>query len=229
MTITGRTIGGGARRRARRRARRPGRDPPSTNRCTPGPPRDPPATSPRGGCVAKITGLRIRRSPARRACSTPSRKRWRRSWRTRSARRRDRDPLRGPKGGPGMQEMLAPTSALIGRPRRIGRPHHRRALLRRHVGYGRNTTSRRRRDAGAPSRSWHEGDSVTIDAHRLIQLNVDDAELARRRGVAPPAALHPRPAREVHAARVHASKGDHGRSDEVHDDAGRKRPALHRT
>jgi dihydroxy-acid dehydratase len=28
----------------------------------------------------------------------------------------------------------------------------------------------------------HEGDSITIDAHqRLIQLNVDDAELARRR------------------------------------------------
>ena len=28
----------------------------------------------------------------------------------------------------------------------------------------------------------HEGDSVTIDAHKLlVQLNVDDAELARRR------------------------------------------------
>jgi len=35
----------------------------------------------------------------------------------------------------------------------------------------------------------HEGDSITIDAHRLlIQLNVDDAEIARRRAAwRPPA------------------------------------------
>ncbi|CAM5627773.1 Dihydroxy-acid dehydratase OS=Streptomyces violarus OX=67380 GN=ilvD PE=3 SV=1 [Streptomyces violarus] len=40
----------------------------------------------------------------------------------------------GPKGGPGMQEMLYPTSYLKGRrPRQELRPDHRRPLLRRHV------------------------------------------------------------------------------------------------
>jgi dihydroxy-acid dehydratase len=40
----------------------------------------------------------------------------------------------------------------------------------------------------------HEGDSITIDAHRLLlQLNVDDAELARRRAAwQPPAPRYTR-------------------------------------
>ena len=43
----------------------------------------------------------------------------------------------GPKGGPGMPEMLAPTGALIGAgPGRKRRPDHRRPLLRRHLGHG---------------------------------------------------------------------------------------------
>jgi hypothetical protein len=54
----------------------------------------------------------------------------------------------GPKGGPGMREMLAPTSALIGKGLgRIRGPHHRRALLRRHLGHGRGP-----RDAGGVRR-----------------------------------------------------------------------------
>ena len=43
----------------------------------------------------------------------------------------------GPKGGPGMREMLSPTSAIIGAgPRRLGRPDHRRPLLGRDLRAG---------------------------------------------------------------------------------------------
>jgi dihydroxy-acid dehydratase len=88
----------------------------------------------------------------------------------------------GPKGGPGMPEMLAPTGALIG------------AGLGESVGLitdGRFSGGTWGMVVGhvAPEAAVggtiamiHEGDSITIDAHALLlQLNVPDAEIARRR------------------------------------------------
>jgi dihydroxy-acid dehydratase len=87
----------------------------------------------------------------------------------------------GPKGGPGMREMLAPTSALIG------------AGLGDSVGLitdGRFSGATYGMVVGhvAPEAAVggnlalvREGDSITIDAERrLLQLNVPDEELARR-------------------------------------------------
>ncbi|ACL24019.1 dihydroxy-acid dehydratase [Chloroflexus aggregans] len=97
----------------------------------------------------------------------------------------------GPKGGPGMREMLAPTSAIIG------------AGLGDSVGLitdGRFSGGTYGLVVGhvAPEAAVggtialvEEGDSITIDADaRLLQLNVSDEELARRR-----AAWQPRPPR----------------------------------
>ncbi|NTX24562.1 dihydroxy-acid dehydratase [Burkholderia cepacia] len=88
----------------------------------------------------------------------------------------------GPKGGPGMPEMLAPTSAIIGKG------------LGESVGFitdGRFSGGTWGMVVGhvAPEAFVggtialvQEGDSITIDAHRLLlQLNVDDTELTRRR------------------------------------------------
>ncbi|MGZ2745739.1 dihydroxy-acid dehydratase [Burkholderia stagnalis] len=88
----------------------------------------------------------------------------------------------GPQGGPGMPEMLAPTSAIIGKG------------LGESVGFitdGRFSGGTWGMVVGhvAPEAFVggtialvQEGDSITIDAHTLLlQLNVDDAELARRR------------------------------------------------
>ncbi|MBE9169400.1 dihydroxy-acid dehydratase [Pleurocapsales cyanobacterium LEGE 06147] len=88
----------------------------------------------------------------------------------------------GPKGGPGMREMLAPTSALIG------------AGLGDSVGLitdGRFSGGTYGLVVGhvAPEAAVggtialvEEGDSITIDAHqRLLQLNVSKEELAKRR------------------------------------------------
>ncbi|HEU4648754.1 MAG TPA: dihydroxy-acid dehydratase [Gemmatimonadales bacterium] len=100
----------------------------------------------------------------------------------------------GPKGGPGMREMLAPTSAIIG------------AGLGDSVGLitdGRFSGGTYGMVVGhvAPEAAVggtialvHEGDAVTIDAERrLLQLEVSDAELARRRAAwRPPAARYPR-------------------------------------
>lgn len=87
----------------------------------------------------------------------------------------------GPKGGPGMREMLAPTSAIIG------------AGLGDSVGLitdGRFSGGTYGMVVGhvAPEAYVggtialvHEGDSITIDApQRLLQLNVSEAELATR-------------------------------------------------
>ncbi|MEM8672642.1 MAG: dihydroxy-acid dehydratase [Cyanobacteria bacterium P01_G01_bin.67] len=88
----------------------------------------------------------------------------------------------GPKGGPGMREMLAPTSAIIG------------AGLGDSVGLitdGRFSGGTYGMVVGhvAPEAAVggtialvNEGDLITIDAHqKLLQLNVDEAELAQRR------------------------------------------------
>ena len=88
----------------------------------------------------------------------------------------------GPKGGPGMPEMLAPTGALIG------------AGLGESVGLitdGRFSGGTwgmvvghvaPEAAAGGNIALVHEGDSITIDARQLLlQVNIDDAELAKRR------------------------------------------------
>ncbi len=88
----------------------------------------------------------------------------------------------GPKGGPGMREMLAPTSALVGQ--------------------GLGETVGLITDGRFSGGTWgmvvghvspeafvggligliEEGDSVTIDAHKLLlQLNVPEAEIEKRR------------------------------------------------
>jgi dihydroxy-acid dehydratase len=104
----------------------------------------------------------------------------------------------GPKGGPGMPEMLAPTGALIG------------AGLGESVGLitdGRFSGGTwgmvvghvaPEAQAGGNIAFVKEGDSITIDAHRLLlQLNITDAELAeRKKGWTPPA---PRYVRGVQA------------------------------
>jgi len=97
----------------------------------------------------------------------------------------------GPKGGPGMREMLAPTSAIIGAG--LGDSV---ALITdgRFSGgtYGMCVGHIAPEAAvGGAIGLVHEGDSITIDAYqRLIQLNVSETELAARR-----ATWQPRPAR----------------------------------
>jgi dihydroxy-acid dehydratase len=88
----------------------------------------------------------------------------------------------GPKGGPGMQEMLAPTAALIGQG--LGESVGLITDGRFSGGTWGMVVGHVAPEAyvGGPIALVHEGDSVTIDAHkRLIQLNVPDDELARRR------------------------------------------------
>jgi dihydroxy-acid dehydratase len=90
----------------------------------------------------------------------------------------------GPKGGPGMPEMLAPTGALIGQGlgERVGLITDGRfsggtwGMVVGHVAP--------EAYAGGLIGLVHEGDSITIDAHRLmLQLNVDDDEIARRKAL----------------------------------------------
>ena len=88
----------------------------------------------------------------------------------------------GPKGGPGMQEMLAPTSALIGQGlgQSVGLITDGRfsggtwGMVVGHVAP--------EAQVGGLIALVEEGDSLTIDARKLlVQLNVDEAEIARRR------------------------------------------------
>ena len=88
----------------------------------------------------------------------------------------------GPKGGPGMPEMLAPTSALIGAGlgQSVGLITDGRfsgATWGMVVGHVAPEAA-----AGGNIALIHEGDSVTIDARQLLlQLNVPDAEIEKRR------------------------------------------------
>lgn len=88
----------------------------------------------------------------------------------------------GPKGGPGMPEMLAPTSALIGKGlgESVGLITDGRfsgATWGMVVGHVAPEAY-----VGGTIALVQEGDSVTIDAHQLlIQLNVPEEEIARRR------------------------------------------------
>ena len=135
------------------------------------------------GCVAKITGLKnpAITGPARVFDSEDAAMK---AILADQIRHGDVLVIRyeGPRGGPGMREMLAPTSALIGK------------------GFGDSVGLIT--DGRFSGGTWgmvvghvapeafdggnialiHEGDSVTIDAHKLlIQVNVSDEELAKRR------------------------------------------------
>ncbi len=88
----------------------------------------------------------------------------------------------GPKGGPGMREMLAPTAALIGQGlgEDIGLITDGRfsggtwGMVVGHVAP--------EAAVGGGIALVNEGDSVTIDAHKqLVQVNISDEELAKRR------------------------------------------------
>ncbi|MDA0238194.1 MAG: dihydroxy-acid dehydratase, partial [Proteobacteria bacterium] len=135
------------------------------------------------GCVAKITGLKnpVITGPAR---VFDSEKQTMGAIMGGKIKAGDVVVIRyeGPKGGPGMQEMLAPTSALIG------------AGLGESVGL---LTDGRFSGAtwgmvvghvapeafvGGTIALVEEGDEITIDARKLlIEVNVSDEELAKRR------------------------------------------------
>ncbi|WP_332775602.1 dihydroxy-acid dehydratase [Polaromonas sp.] len=135
------------------------------------------------GCVAKITGLKnpVMTGPARVFDDEQSALAAILAGKIKAG---DVMVLRylGPKGGPGMPEMLAPTGALIG------------AGLGESVGLitdGRFSGGTwgmvvghvaPEAAAGGNIAFIHENDSITIDAHQLLlQLNISDEELAKRK------------------------------------------------
>src|SRR6478752_2152345 len=135
------------------------------------------------GCVAKITGLKnpVMTGPARVFDDEQSALAAILAGKIKAG---DVMVLRylGPKGGPGMPEMLAPTGALIG------------AGLGESVGLitdGRFSGGTwgmvvghvaPEAAAGGTIAFVKEGDSITIDAHKLVlELNVPEAEIAKRR------------------------------------------------
>ncbi len=110
----------------------------------------------------------------------------------------------GPKGGPGMQEMLAPTSALIGQG--LGESVGLITDGRFSGGTWGMVVGHVAPEAyvGGMIALVEEGDSITIDAHRLLlQLNVDDRRTrASPRGMAAAAAPpHARLAGEIPSPR----------------------------
>ncbi|MBU3694470.1 MAG: dihydroxy-acid dehydratase, partial [Rhodocyclaceae bacterium] len=135
------------------------------------------------GCVAKITGLKnpVITGPARVFDDEQSALEAIMAGKIQAG---DVMVLRylGPKGAPGMPEMLAPTGALIGQGlgESVGLITDGRfsggtwGMVVGHVAP--------EAYAGGLIALVEEGDSITIDAHTLLlQLNVPDAEIARRR------------------------------------------------
>ena len=135
------------------------------------------------GCVAKITGLKSPKitGPARvfdseNACM--------KAIMAKKIKAGDVIVIRyeGPKGGPGMQEMLAPTAALIGQG--LGESVGLITDGRFSGGTWGMVVGHVAPEAfvGGPIALVHEGDSITIDAtRRLVQLNVPAKVLAARR------------------------------------------------
>jgi len=110
----------------------------------------------------------------------------------------------GPKGGPGMREMLSPTSAIIGKGlgdsvglitdgRFSGGTY---GMVVGHVAP--------EAQVGGPIALIKEGDSITIDAHqRILQLNIPDDEFQRRRDAwRPPPPRYTRGVLAKYAAQV---------------------------
>ena len=135
------------------------------------------------GCVAKITGLKklAITGPARVFDSEPE---CMDAIMAKKIKAGDVIVIRyeGPKGGPGMQEMLAPTSALIGQG--LGESVGLITDGRFSGGTWGMVVGHVAPEAyvGGPIALIEEGDMITIDAKkRLIQLNVSDDQLARRR------------------------------------------------
>jgi dihydroxy-acid dehydratase len=135
------------------------------------------------GCVAKITGLKnpVITGPARVFDDEQSALA---AIMANQIKPGDVMVLRylGPRGGPGMPEMLAPTSALIGQGlgESVGLITDGRfsggtwGMVVGHVAP--------EAYAGGLIALIHEGDSITIDAQQLLlQLNVPDAEISKRR------------------------------------------------
>ena len=135
------------------------------------------------GCVAKISGLKnpVITGPARVFDDEPSAMDAILADKVKAG---DVVVLRylGPRGGPGMPEMLSPTSALIGKGlgESVGLITDGRfsgATWGMVVGHVAPEAM-----VGGTIGLVHDGDSITIDAHKLlIQLNVPDEEIARRR------------------------------------------------
>jgi dihydroxy-acid dehydratase len=135
------------------------------------------------GCVAKISGLKnpVITGPARvfdseNACM--------KAIMAKKIKPGDVIVIRyeGPKGGPGMQEMLAPTSALIGQG--LGESVGLLTDGRFSGGTWGMVVGHVAPEAyeGGPIALVKQGDSITIDAkRRLLQLNVPAKELAARR------------------------------------------------
>ncbi len=135
------------------------------------------------GCVAKITGLKnpVITGPARVFDDEQSALA---AIMAKQIRPGDVMVLRylGPRGGPGMPEMLAPTGALIGQG--LGESVGLITDGRFSGGTWGMVVGHVAPEAyeGGTIALIHEGDSITIDAHQLLlQLNVADAEIARRR------------------------------------------------
>ncbi len=135
------------------------------------------------GCVAKITGLKNPKmtGPARVFNSEDDAMS---AIMARQIKPGDVMIIRyeGPKGGPGMREMLAPTSALIGQGlgESVGLITDGRfsggtwGMVVGHVAP--------EAQVGGPIAFVNEGDTITIDAHTLsLHLHVSDAEIAARK------------------------------------------------
>ncbi len=147
------------------------------------------------GCVAKITGLKnpVITGPARVFDSEDAAMQ---AIMDRAIRAGDVVVIRyeGPRGGPGMREMLAPTSALIGQGlgESVGLITDGRfsggtwGMVVGHVAP--------EAAVGGPIGLIQEGDTITIDAHQqLIQLNISDAEMSARKAAwRPPAPRYTR-------------------------------------
>jgi dihydroxy-acid dehydratase len=135
------------------------------------------------GCVAKITGLKnpVITGPARVFDDEQSALA---AIMANQIKAGDVMVLRylGPKGGPGMPEMLAPTGALIGQG--LGESVGLITDGRFSGGTWGMVVGHVAPEAfeGGTIALVHEGDSITIDAHQLLlQVNVSDEELAKRR------------------------------------------------
>ena len=147
------------------------------------------------GLRAKITGPANPVLTGPPACSTASRSAWTPSWRTRSTTAMCWCSVTRAEGRPGMREMLAPTSAIIGGAWAKRCPDHRRPL-RRHLGHGGRPHIRAGGAGGRFCWRWwkkatdHGGCAPTADPaerrrgyHRRASRQMDRTAAALHQGV----------------------------------------------